>query len=233
MILTGSPIWAKHYQIRSYGTLVLEGFGKTQTVTTADEETITNAILKLIQEQERVVYFLTGHGDRDVSNFDKDGYSTAKATIERENFQVKVLNLLVDPKIPDDAALVVIANPQKPLFKTELEALGQYLERNGRAMILLEPFSDGGLGNFLKDHGIIISSDIVVDTMSRVFGASYLIPVITEYGFHQITDGFNIACFFSTVRDLSAQPRILPDNVNLTELAAQLPLTPGLKPNLV
>jgi len=212
------PDLAKHYQIRSYGTLVLEGFGKTQTVTTADEETITNAILKLIQEQERVVYFLTGHGDRDVSNFDKDGYSTAKATIERENFQVKVLNLLVDPKIPDDAALVVIAYPQKPLLKTELEALGQYLERNGRVMILLEPFSDGGLGNFLKDHGIIISSDIVVDTMSRVFGASYLIPVITEYGFHKITDGFNIACFFPTARSIGSAEDT-SDNVNLTELA--------------
>ena len=213
------PELAKHYQIRSYGTLVLEGFGRTQTVATADEETITNAILKLTQEQERVVYFLSGHGERDISNLDKDGYSTAKAAIERENFQVKVLNLLVDPKIPDAAALVVIAYPQKPLLKTELGALEQYLERNGRVMILLEPFSDSGLDNFLKDHGIIISADIVVDTMSRVFGASYLIPVITEYGFHKITDGFNIACFFPTVRSVRSAEAI-PDNVNLTELAS-------------
>lgn len=213
------PDLAKHYQVRSYGSLVLEGFGKTQTVTTADEETITNAILKLTQEQERVVYFLAGHGERDISNFDKDGYSTAKAAIERENFQVKKFNLLVDPKIPDDAALVVIAYPQKPLLETELGVLEQYLERNGRVMILLEPFSDAGLGSFLRDHGIIISSDIVVDTMSRVFGASYLIPVITEYGFHKITDGFNIACFFPTVRSVRSAEAI-PDNVNLTELAS-------------
>ena len=213
------PDLAKHYQIRSYGSLVLEGFGKTQTVTTADEETITNAILKLTQEQGRVVYFLTGHGERDISSFEKDGYSTAKAAIERENFQVKVLNLLVDPKIPDTAALVVIAYPQKPLLKTEISALEQYLEQNGRLMILLEPFSDGGLGNFLGDHGIIISADIVVDSMSRVFGASYLIPVITEYGFHKITDGFNIACFFPTVRSVRSA-EASPDNLNLIELAA-------------
>ncbi|MGD8925159.1 MAG: Gldg family protein, partial [Syntrophobacterales bacterium] len=43
------PSLAKHYQIRTYGTLVLEGFGKNQTITTVDEETITNAILKLSQ----------------------------------------------------------------------------------------------------------------------------------------------------------------------------------------
>ena len=34
------PTVVKHYQIRSYGTLVLEGFGKTQTVTAADEQSV-------------------------------------------------------------------------------------------------------------------------------------------------------------------------------------------------
>lgn len=213
-----NPSLAKHYQIRNYGTLVLEGFGKTQTIPTADEETITNAILKLTQEEQRTVYFLAGHGERDISNVDKDGYSTAKAAIEKENFQVKTLNLLVDPKIPDDAALVVVADPQKPLLTTELWALRQYINQNGSVMFLLEPFSDGGVADFLNSYGITISPDIIVDTMSRVFGASYLIPVITEYGFHKITDGFNVACFFPTTRSIDSAKGI-PDSVDLLELA--------------
>jgi ABC-type uncharacterized transport system involved in gliding motility auxiliary subunit len=213
-----NPSLAKHYQIRTYGTLVLEGFGKTQTIPTADEEAITNAILKLTQEQQRTVYFLTGHGERDISNVEKDGYATAKAAIEKENFQVKTLNLLVDPKIPDDAALVVVADPQKPLLATELDALRQYSIRNGSVMFLLEPFSDGGLAGFLKSYGIIISPDIIVDTMSRVFGASYLIPVITEYGLHKITNGFNVACFFPTTRSIGSAEGI-PDAIDLLELA--------------
>jgi ABC-type uncharacterized transport system involved in gliding motility auxiliary subunit len=216
------PGLAKHYKIRTYGTLVLEGFGKTQTITTADEESITNAILKVTQEQQRVVYFLTGHGDRDISNFDKDGYSTAKAVIEKENFEVKSLNLLAVPNVPNDAALVVIAGPKKPLMATELEALRKYLERDGSLMLLLEPFSDAGLADFLKSYGISISSDIIVDTMSRVFGASYLIPVITEYSFHKITDGFNVACFFPTARSIDSAEEI-PDSVDMTELASTSP----------
>ena len=213
------PGLAKHYQIRTYGTLVLEGFGKTQTIPTADEETITNAILKLTQEQQRTVYFLAGHGERDISNVEKDGYATAKAAIEKENFQVNTLNLLVNPKIPDDAALVVVADPQKPLLATELDALRQYSIRNGSVLFLLEPFSDGGVADFLKSYGIIISPDIIVDTMSRVFGASYLIPVITEYGFHKITDGFNVACFFPTTRSIGSAEGV-PDSIDLLELAS-------------
>jgi ABC-type uncharacterized transport system involved in gliding motility auxiliary subunit len=216
------PSLAKHYMIRTYGTLVLEGFGKTQTITTADEESITNAILKLTQEKQRVVYFLTGHGDRDISNFDKDGYSTAKAAIEKENFQVKTLNLLEVPKVPEDAALVVVADAKKALMATELEALRQYLGRDGSLMLLLEPFSDAGLGDFLRSYGIAISSDIIVDTMSRVFGASYLIPVITEYSFHKITDGFNVACFFPTARSIGSAKEI-PGSADMTELASTSP----------
>jgi ABC-type uncharacterized transport system involved in gliding motility auxiliary subunit len=213
------PSLAKHYEIRSYGTLVLEGFGKTQSITSADEESVTNAILKLTQEKQRMVYFLTGHGDREISNFDKNGYSTAKAAIEKENFQVKTLNLLVDPRVPADADMVVVADPQKPLLNTELKVLRQYLERNGSVMILLEPFSNSGLPDFLASYGMTIAADIIVDTMSRVFGASYLIPVITEYGFHKITESFNVACFFPTARPVTSAENI-PESVGLTELAS-------------
>lgn len=212
------PSLAKHYQIRTYGTLVLEGFGKTQTITTVDEESITNAILKLSQEQERVVYFLTGHGERDISDFEKDGYSTAKGTIQKENFRVNTLNLMAEPRIPEDAALVVVANPEKPLLANELEALQQYLDQGGSVMVMLEPFSDGGLQEFLKSYGITLTSDIVVDNMSRVFGANYLIPVVTQYGFHKITDGFNIASFLPTARSV-VPAGDSPDSVSLTELA--------------
>jgi ABC-type uncharacterized transport system involved in gliding motility auxiliary subunit len=216
------PSLAKHYKIRTYGTLVLEGFGKSQTIATADEESITNAILKLSQEEQGVVYFLTGHGDRDISNLDNKGYSAAKAAIEKENFRVKTLNLLVAPHIPSDAALVVVADPKKPLLATELEALRQYIEREGSLMLLLEPFSDAGLVDFLKSYGITISSDIIVDTMSRVFGASYLIPVITDYSYHKITDGFNVACFFPTARSIHSVEEI-PSVIDMTELASTSP----------
>jgi ABC-type uncharacterized transport system involved in gliding motility auxiliary subunit len=54
--------------------------------------------------------------------------------------------------------------------------------------------------------------------MSRVFGASYLIPVITEYGFHKITDGFNVACFFPTTRSIGSAEGV-PDSIDLLELA--------------
>jgi ABC-type uncharacterized transport system involved in gliding motility auxiliary subunit len=213
------PSLTKHYQVRTYGTLVFEGFGKTQTVTSADEESISNAIVKLTQEEQNVVYFLAGHGEKDISSSEKDGYSTAKAAIEKENYEVKTLNLLVDPNIPEDASLIIIAGPQKPLLASEVELLEQYLKHNGAVMIMLEPFLDGGLEESLDSYGIVLASDIIVDTMSRVFGASHLMPVVTEYGDHKITEGFTIACFFPTARSVLPAEKS-PDEVDLTVLAS-------------
>jgi ABC-type uncharacterized transport system involved in gliding motility auxiliary subunit len=216
------PAVAKQYQIRSYGTLVLEGFGKTQTVMTVDEQSITNAIVRLSQEREKVVYFLTGHGERDTTDMGKDGYATAKTAIEKESFKVKSLNLLVEARIPEDAALVVIAGPQKPLLANEIALLRQYLHQRGRVMVLLEPFADGGLRDLLKSCGFLLAADIVVDPMSRVFGASPFMPVITQYGLHKITEGFTVASIFPTARSVYTEEKS-PPGVTLTELALTSP----------
>jgi gliding motility-associatede transport system auxiliary component len=216
------PTVAKQYQIRSYGTLVLEGFGKTQTVTTTDEQSITNAIVKLSQEGEKVVYFLTGHGERDTTDVGKDGYAAAKTAIEKENFKVKFLNLLVEARVPQDAALVVIAGPQKPLLANEIALLRQHVQHGGRIMILLEPFADGGLQGILKSHGFLLAADIIIDPMSRVFGASLLMPVITQYGSHKITEGFTVACIFPTARSVNAEEKS-PPGITVTELAFTSP----------
>ena len=216
------PTVAKHYQIRSYGTLVLEGFGKTQTVTAADEQSVTNAIVKLSQEGEKVVYFLTGHGERDTTDVGKDGYATAKSAIEKENLKVKSLNLLVEARIPEDGALLVIAGPQKPLLANEVAVLRQHVHHGGRIMTLLEPFADGGLRDLLKSYGLLIAADIVIDPMSRVFGASPSMPVITQYGFHKITEGFTVACIFPTARSVNAEEKS-PPGITVTELALTSP----------
>ena len=49
------PEVARKYEIRSYGTLVLEGYGKKQTIQSTDEDAITNAILKLTREKEKKI----------------------------------------------------------------------------------------------------------------------------------------------------------------------------------
>ncbi len=213
------PGLARRYQVEDYGTLVLQGYGRKQTIMNADEESLTNAILKLTQKGQKRVYFLLGHGEHSIDDLNKQGYSSFKAALEKENYAVATLNLMHNKEVPRDAAVVVIAGPRKPLFAAEQRSLKRYLERGGRAMICLDPTFDGGLAGFVVSYGIELHNDDVIDKLSRVFGGSYLMPVVTQYGFHEITDGFDLATFYPEARSVRIAKK-KPANVELTVLAS-------------
>jgi ABC-type uncharacterized transport system involved in gliding motility auxiliary subunit len=197
------PDEARRYEVRTYGTLVLEGYGKKQTVQNADEESITNALFKLSRNEEKKVYFLIGHGEHPIEKSEKEGYSSAREALEKENYAVADLNLLQQAQVPADAAAVIVAGPEKPLFPQEVTSLKSYLDSGGKLMVLLDPYRDGGLRQFLKDYGVELADDVVIDKLSRVFGGSYLMPVVMQYGPHRITENFDLATFYPEARSVT------------------------------
>src|SRR5918999_275713 len=48
-----------------YGTLVVEYMGRRERVTSDSEQDLTNALIKVLNPQEKRVYFLAGHGEKD------------------------------------------------------------------------------------------------------------------------------------------------------------------------
>jgi ABC-type uncharacterized transport system involved in gliding motility auxiliary subunit len=213
------PEMARRFEVRSYGTMVLEGYGKKQTIQNPDEESITNAILKLSRNEQKSIYFLIGHGERSIEKADKEGYSTVREALEKENFAVADLSLLRQTQVPDNAEVVIVAGPEKPLFPQELASLKSYLESGGRLMVLLDPFRDGGLKELLKAYGVEVGDDIVIDKLSRVFGGSYLMPVVMQYGHHQITENFDLATFYPEARSVTPAKEP-PAGVQLETLAS-------------
>src|SRR5208337_2307237 len=98
----------RRYEVKTYGTIVLEGYDKKQAVQTADEENITNALLKLTRKEQKKIYFLTGHGEHSLSGDARDSYSNAKAALEKNFYTIAEFNLLQQEDIPADAAALII-----------------------------------------------------------------------------------------------------------------------------
>uniref|UniRef100_A0A832A952 ABC-type uncharacterized transport system domain-containing protein n=1 Tax=Desulfacinum infernum TaxID=35837 RepID=A0A832A952_9BACT len=213
------PQLARQYEIRDYGVLVVEGLGRKETVPRADEEALTNALFKLSRNEDKTVYFLTGHGERSPEEMNKTGYSSAKSALVKENYQVKPLNLMQQSQVPQDAAVVLVVGPQKPLFPEETASLEAYLLRGGKIVFFLDPEKDGGVRSLVEKYGIVLGDDMIIDKLSRVFGGSYLMPVVTQYGSHKITQGFNVATFYSEARSVAASPNP-PEGATLVTLAS-------------
>ena len=160
----------------------------------------------------------------DLGVIDASGLQLAYAgpfKLTKANYEVKELNLMRGP-IPDNATVVVIAAPEKPLFKEEINALENYLDHGGRLLVMLPPFKDGGLKDLLERYGFELKEDIVIDQVSRLFGGDYLIPMVNAYGRHEITERFSLASFFPLSRGVWKTEKT-PDGVQVTMLASTSP----------
>lgn len=200
-----NPAIVKQYGVTTYGTVALES-GKQETkVQNPSEENMTNAILKVIKDQKKKIYFLEGHGEPSLDNTQGQGYSSAKQALEKDGFQVEPLLLLQAGKVPEDADALVIAGPQKPVLPQEQKALESFLQSGGSIVLLLDPQTKSGLDGFLARWGIGLRDDIVIDPMSKMFGGDYAAPVVSQYMMHDITKDFALPTIFPLLRSVTAQ----------------------------
>ena len=216
-----SPAVARRYSIKTPNTFVLEGYDTSQTVKIADEEHITNGLIRLVKSKTQKVYWLKGHGERPFGGKEPGALATLKEKMSKENHEFVELNLM-QGDIPKDASLVVVAAPVKPLFSEEVESLKKYLNRGGRLVVFLEPYNDGGLKDFLKGYGIEIADDIIVDKLSRVMGGDFLLPMVADYGAHALTRDFQLTSLFYVARTVEPGDK-KPDNMTVTSLAKTSP----------
>ena len=215
------PAEAQQAGYRLPGNVLLEYQGRRQMANAPTEENLTDAIRKLLDPQPKIVYFLTGHGERGAKETDQGSFSVARQALSNEGFAVQDLNLLTTPQVPADAVVLVLAGPEKPLFPNEINALQDYLDRGGRLLVLLAPQKDAGLKDFLAGFGIVVDDRLILDDnqVSRALGASLTMPLVMQYGNHRITQDFsNLVTIFPMARPLFLAKEVA-DAIHLTPLA--------------
>jgi ABC-type uncharacterized transport system involved in gliding motility auxiliary subunit len=208
------PLRAKRYGVETYGTVVLEatvkeGQVKEEKIQDAEEEKLTNALIRVTREGKRTVYFLKGHGEKDPAGTEKTGLSEVKSAVEKLNYTVKDLLLARETAIPDDAAIVVVPGPQKDLFPNELDAIGAYTARAGKILFMVDPFQAPGLTPFLERYGVVLGNDVVLDDnpQAQLLGFNAAVPVVGDYQDHPITRGFQFATLFPLVRTVTVKDK--------------------------
>jgi ABC-type uncharacterized transport system involved in gliding motility auxiliary subunit len=216
-----NPALAKRFGVNSYGTIVVEMNGKYKVLNEASEEKIINAILSLKSPQQKVVYFLTGHGERPLKEpHDMDGSSSEllKTVLETENYQVKTLLLMSIQQVPPDAALVIVNGPKENVTPGELNALDAYLKQGGKVILTVDTRSDGGLSTLLGPYDIRLGNDVIVDPVNNLMTQGPLVPIIQSYLDHPITNKFSIATVFPMARSVMKGNADVP-GTNVTSLA--------------
>lgn len=185
--------------------------GRKEPVMTAfkGEQAISSAIQGLLQQEVPKIYFLAGHGEGRVTDFDQTlGLSKIGTVVLRDNLDVKELMLGGGGGVPDDAAALIIPGPTKPMSAVEVEMIEDYLNRSGRVMVLLDALKETGLESMLRRWGVGLRNDYVVDLENTLRGSDVH---IRRYNPHAITMGMKTIVQFILPR--SVRP-IAPVNGN-------------------
>jgi len=197
----------RKYGVKQANVVVFDADGRTKYVTGADliqydmapvqrgqmpvvaafkgEQAFSSAIQNITQMQRPMVYFLEGHGERDIDDFSKSGgYSSIAQAMRRDNIDVKKLKLGEARVIPEDCDVLIVAGADKQLSIPEIDAIRNYVENKGSLLVLTDALTETGIDAVLDEWGIRISNDVVVDATRTMTGRELF---VTQYDPHPIT----------------------------------------------
>lgn len=203
-----NPALAQKYDNAAPGTLVFETAGggtpRTEKVYEPFEEnSFTNAILKVTQTQQPGIYFTSGHGEFSPDSFEQAGFGTVADYLRQINYKVELLNMsTVTGTLPADTSAIVIAGPTQPFSAENDKVINDYLNAGGRALLLTNPNSSIGLTETLKAWGLELANDLVLEPSMNYYGTSP-IPVFSNFPDSPVTqDMQGLGVFFPGTRSI-------------------------------
>ena len=195
------PAETKEMGVTLYSTTVVRYDQKKDFVLALSEESLTNAILKVVRDEVKSLYVITGHQEKRLDYKEREGLSIFKEAVETGNYSLANLSLLQEPGVPNDCYLLLIAGPRTDYFESEIEKIQTYLARGGNALFLIDPQLDlPNLISLIAGYNIHLENTMIIDPVKNISDSR--VPVVEQYERHPITRNFDIATFYPLARSL-------------------------------
>lgn len=203
-----NPDMAEKYNITSDKTLIVMSEENQTKITEVTENAITNAIVKVTRTGKKKIYFTEGYGERDIDdNQYPNGFYVAAQALRDLNYEVYKVNLSTKSEVPPDASVLIVADPEKPFMKNEIDMIEKYLDNGGRIVMLIDQrlnkkTEDTGLIKLLNKYGVVVGDDVVIERELRLFAGPALgiDPIIKNFGKHPVTEPLKGAVMLSLAR---------------------------------
>lgn len=149
------------------------------------EEVFSSAILSIIQSKKIKVYFTQGHEEPKLDGKDDEGIFYLDALLKGENMDTETIDLRKKGLVPEDAEILAIPGPATPLLPEEINMMANYLAKGGKVLLMVGVDVDAHLDGVLKDWGIMLNNDLVMDRQcAQILGVMKdpRMPLVNDYG---------------------------------------------------
>jgi ABC-type uncharacterized transport system involved in gliding motility auxiliary subunit len=194
------PKAAAQAGVRGPVELIVEYKRRTERLNDFNEQSFTNALMRLARGAERMVMWLDGHGERKLNGMANHDLGEFGRLLEQKGFRVGSINLTLAQEVPANAALLVIASPQIELLPGEVRKILGHLAAGGNLLWLLDPEPLRGLAPLAERLGLVLTPGLVVDPAAARLDASPTMAVAALYGRHPITEGFTLITVYPQAR---------------------------------
>jgi ABC-type uncharacterized transport system involved in gliding motility auxiliary subunit len=193
------PEVARAAGIRNLGTAVVQIGAKHEEAKSMTEEGITGAFIRDLKSTTRTVCFVSGSGEHQIDDSDREGFSQFKELVGKDNYQTKTLDLLQKAEVPNDCTTLVVAGPTRNYEQPEVDAIKKYVEGGGRAFFMLDPplkigrseiADNDALTNLLQSWGIDMHRDLILDLnpIGQIAGLGPQVALVTKYASQPIVN---------------------------------------------
>jgi ABC-type uncharacterized transport system involved in gliding motility auxiliary subunit len=213
------PEIAKDYGATHMGDVIMRSGDQNQTIQTdangaVAEGDVTSALLKITNSKRKTVCFVTGHGEKSLTDDQAGGYLVVDQGLKKENYNTEPVNLVSSNDVPPECDVVVIAGPTKAFFPQEAAMIGKYLDGGGKLLIEVDPDTDPMLDDIFNSWNIAVGKNIVVDAsgVGRLLGIGPAAPLVVDYGDSPITKSLQQGMtFFDLARTVSLADKAKTD----------------------
>jgi len=139
---------------------------------------------------------------------ERHGMAKARHGLETLNYAAEKISLMQGESKLANCTVLIVAGPRSSLLGNEVKAIDGYLAAGGNALFMLDPFIRTGLEPVLREFGVILDDDLVIDEASH-FWTDVSSPAVTDYNRHEITRDLPLT-FFPGARSLSPTPERVP-----------------------
>jgi len=182
-----SPDLVREFNIQQQGEIIVSRGEQLEHLVDLSEQSFTNALISVSREHEKWLVFIEGHGERSPLNQANFNLSTWGNHLQQKGFKYQALNLVEHSQIPDNAAAVIIASPERAWLAGEIEILKDYIHHGGNLLWLTEPDNNQFLSALAEQLDIEFIAGTVMDPNAELLGISDpQFVLVTEYANHPI-----------------------------------------------
>jgi ABC-type uncharacterized transport system involved in gliding motility auxiliary subunit len=218
---------AKAAGIRKLNTLQVTMGTKENKIDDVTEEKLTTTLMKMLKDHSQRLCVITGHGEKNFSGTDQDGYAQVKKALDDQSFETKELNLLQDPeaskdgKIPTTCDAIAVIGPTKSFLEAEVKTIKAYLAEGGRGVFAIDVNVKGGtelapeMIALLEGWNIHFENGLIVDPISQRLNLDASVALVIDFSkTSPITREAHEQCLFPFSRPITTTTATAGINAN-------------------